>query len=149
MSDRPRSYEQWLTTLPSSLTSSPVWQMSVYREAAFLLELAWHDTRKLIPYEDMLPVRRQIFHAVGSIGANIAEGFGRNSANDRRRFYEYALTSGDEAQLWYMSVRYILGDSVYFHRSELIASVACQLVALIPKQRNLRENDPEYFSADE
>lgn len=139
-----RHYEKWLSALPPSLTSSPVWQMGVYREAAFLVELAWHDTRRLIPHEDMLPIRRQLFHAVGSVGANIAEGFGRNSANDRRRFYEYAITSGDEAQLWYLSVRYILGDSVYFHRSELIASVARQLVVLLPKQRNLREDSSDY-----
>jgi four helix bundle protein len=144
MSQTPRKYEEWLASLPPSLISSPLWQMTVYRDAAFLVELAWHDTRKLAPHEDMLPIRRQLYHAVGSIGANIAEGFGRRSANDRRRFYEYALTSGDEAQLWYQASRYILGDAVYFHRSERIAAVAKQLVALIPKQHNLREENQDY-----
>lgn len=149
MSQLPRSFEEWAATLPSALTSSPIWRLQVYRDALFSFELAWHDTRKLKPHFDMLNVSRQLYHAVGSIGANLAEGYGRNSANDRRRFYEYALGSADEAQLWYMGIRYIVSDTVYFHRSERIATIARQIVKLLPQQNNLREDQSDYDIGDE
>lgn len=149
MSHQPKNYEVWVKTLPASITSSPIWRMEAYRDALFAFELAWHDTRKLKPHPDMLPVSRQLYHAVGSIGANIAEGYGRNSVNDRIRFYEYALGSADEAQLWYAGIRYIISDAVFFHRSEHIAKIARQIVKLIPQQRNLREDSENYDVDDE
>ncbi len=38
---------------------------------------------------------------VGSIRANIAEGYSRGTGKDRARFYEYALGSARESRDWY------------------------------------------------
>lgn len=43
----------------------------------------------------------QLVRAVGSIAANVAEGYSRTGTADRRKFYEYALGSAREAEVWY------------------------------------------------
>jgi len=42
----------------------------------------------------------QIIRSSGSIAANIAEGYGRFSPNDRKIFYRYAQGSFEETKSW-------------------------------------------------
>ena len=78
----------------------------------------------------------QLYRAVGSIGANIAEGYSRGSRKDRARFYEYSFGSARESRDWYFKRRHILGGEVFLHRSELIAEIVKLLLTTIPQQRN-------------
>ena len=93
----------------------------------------------------------QLCRALGSISANIAEGYSRGSGKDRSRFYEYALGSARESRDWYYKARHVLGQPVVDHRLDLLSQIIRLLLVMIPDQRGrtLREDSPEYQVADD
>jgi len=120
--------------------------MKVYRLAVFVGDLAWHDVTKLVSDRRTVRLADQLFRAVGSIGANIAEGYSRRSGKDRVRFYEYALGSARESRHWYYTGRHMLPDKVVEHRMGLLVEVCRLLLAIIPedRDRNLAEEQATY-----
>jgi len=83
---------------------------------------------------------------MGSISANIAEGYSRGSDKDRARFYEYALGSARESRDWYYKGRHVLGEEVMTHRQRLLTQIIRLLPTMIPQQRGrvLHEGDIPY-----
>ena len=130
------TYELWESGIPASFTADSLWKMVAYRKSLFLADLAWRDVCKLAGDKRMSSLADQLYRAVGSIGANIAEGYSRGSRKDRARFYEYSLGSAGESRDWYFKGRHILGEEVFLHRSELIAEIVKLLLTTIPQQRN-------------
>jgi hypothetical protein len=63
--------------------------MEVYRLALFAGDLAWHDVSRLIKDGRTRSLADQLYRAIGSMSANIAEGYSRRSVKDQARFYEY------------------------------------------------------------
>lgn len=94
---------EWEPTMTADETADPIWQLKCYRVARCLVDQTAHDVVTLSPAVDPKTVG-QLACAVGSIGANLAEGYSRRSAADRSRFYGYALGSTREAALWYRTV---------------------------------------------
>ena len=141
-----QSFSEWLATVPETITNDPLWRMKVYRMALFLGDLAWHDVTKLVSERRTVGLADQLFRAVGSIGANIAEGYSRQSGKDRTRFYEYALGSTRESRHWYYQGRYVLSEKVAEHRINLLAEIARLLLSIIPQERvrNLAEEPADY-----
>lgn len=132
--------------VPETITNDPLWRMKVYRMALFLGDLAWHDVTKLASDRRTVGLADQLFRAVGSIGANIAEGYSRQSGKDRTRFYEYALGSTRESRHWYYQGRHVLSEKVVEHRINLLAEIARLLLSIIPQERvrNLAEEPASY-----
>jgi four helix bundle protein len=141
-----QSFSEWLATVPETITNDPLWRMKVYRLALFLGDLAWHDVTKLVSDRRTVSLADQLFRAVGSIGANIAEGYSRQSGKDRTRFYEYALGSTRESRHWYYQGRHVLSEKVAEHRINLLAEIARLLLSIIPQERvrNLAEEPADY-----
>jgi four helix bundle protein len=79
----------------------------------------------------------QLIRAVGSIGANIAEGYSRGSARDRARFYEYALGSAREARDWYWKVRHGLDEATLAARLSLMTQLVRLLLRMMLQQRHV------------
>jgi hypothetical protein len=133
---KPVSYATWERGVPESITDDSLWKVRAYRLALFLSDVGWHDVTKL------MGDRR----ALGSIGANLAEGYSRGSGKDRARSYEYALGSARECRDWYYKGRHILGDAVVGHRLALLSEVLRLLLTMIPQQRGraLREEGSAY-----
>lgn len=73
--------------------------MDVYRLSEELSDMIWHDydTR---PLKVQKTIGVQIITAVDSIAANLAEGFGRFHASERKVFYRYARGSFEETKCW-------------------------------------------------
>lgn len=92
----------------------------------------------------------QLYRAVGSIGANIAEGYSRGTGKDRARFYEYALGSARESRDWYFKGRYVLREEVVQHRLSFMTEITRLLLTIIPQQRGgeIREPDFPYEVSD-
>jgi len=132
------TYDDWLKTVPPEITDDALWQMTVYRQALFLGELAWADVCKLAAQRKMWEVSEQLYRAVGSISANIAEGYSRAFSKDQARFYEYALGSARESRDWYYKARHLLGNEVALHRMRLIVQITRQLLKLVPQYRGRR-----------
>jgi four helix bundle protein len=141
-----QSFSEWLATVPGTITGDPLWKMKAYRLALFLGDLAWHDVTKLVSDRRTVGLADQLFRAVGSIGANIAEGYSRQSGKDRTRFYEYALGSTRESRHWYYQGRHVLSEKVAEHRINLLAEIARLLLSIIPQERvrNLAEEPASY-----
>lgn len=72
-------YQSWEVTVPDTLTADPLWRVQAYRLALFAADIGWHDVLKLIDDRRFPSLADQLYRALGSISANIAEGYSRNS----------------------------------------------------------------------
>ena len=142
------NYEIWLKAVPAEITADSLWKMEAYRLALFAADLGWHDVTKLTGDRRTLDMAGQLYRAVGSIEANISEGYSRGSGRDRARFYEYALGSARETRGWYYKGRHVLGEPVAKHRLQLLTQIVRLLLAMVPDQRAfgpfLKEHSPAY-----
>ena len=142
------NYEAWLRDVPAEMTGDSLWKMEAYRLALFVADLGWHDATKLTGDRRTLDLAGQLYRALGSIEANISEGYSRGSGRDRARFYEYALGSARESRGWYYKGRHVLGEAVTTHRLQLLTQIVCLLLAMVPDQRAygsfLKEDAPAY-----
>jgi four helix bundle protein len=132
------TYEEWLAAVPPEFTQDPLWRMEVYRLSVFAGDLAWRDVSKLIKDKRTIGLADQLYRAIGSIGANVAEGYSRRSGKDQARFYEYALGSAREARGWYRQGRHVLSEAVAAHRVGLLTQIARLLLTIIPAERGYK-----------
>ncbi len=142
------TYEEWLKTVPAEFTGDPLWRMEVYRLAMFANDLAWHDVSKLIQDQRTLSLSDQLYRSVGSVSANIAEGYSRQSGKDQARFYEYALGSARETRTWHYHGRHILSEAVATHRIQLQTRIIRLLMTIIPHERGykMKEEHVDYHA---
>jgi hypothetical protein len=77
------TFEEWLDSVPTELTGDPLWRMKVYQLSVFAGDLAWQDISKLFKNKRTVSLADQLYRAVGSIGANVAEGYSRRSRKDQ------------------------------------------------------------------
>ena len=136
------NYDDWVKSVPPEITGDSLWKMEAYRLALFLADLGWHDVTKLMKDKRTLGLSDQLYRAVGSIGANVAEGYSRGTGKDRARFYEYGLGSARESRGWYYDGRHVLGEKVAEHRIQLSTQIIRLLLTMVPDQRGslLRED---------
>ncbi|HMQ34269.1 MAG TPA: four helix bundle protein [Chloroflexaceae bacterium] len=143
------NYREWEAASQGLFYADPIWQVEAYRLALFLADICWHDTSRLHRDRRTLGVAEQLYAAVGSIGANIAEGYGREPGKDRARFYSYALGSARESQAWYFSARHVLGEEVQRHRHDVLTSIIRLLTVMATQQRGRRlQDEGELYSPD-
>jgi four helix bundle protein len=111
--------------------------MRVYQIAMDLLEAAWADAKTLGGEPVTQQMSGQLYAAIGSISANIGEGYSRSSGTDRARFFEYALGSARESMTWYEAARPVLGQNVTSRLNDL-EEIRRLLLAIIPRERAKR-----------
>lgn len=140
------NYKEWEQAVPDSLKADSLWKMRVYRLALFIADVGWADISKLMQDRRTVGLADQLYRALGSVGANIAEGYSRGTGKDRARFYEYALGSARESRIWYFQARHVLGDTVALHRLDMLSEMVRLLLSMIPHQRgqSLREDGSIY-----
>lgn len=112
-----------------------------------LSDIGWKDVSGLVVDARTKSLSNQLYRAVGSISANIEEGYSKGSSKDRARFYEYALGSARESRGWYYRGRHILSDKVFEHRAWLLTEIIKMLLAIVPGERGytFKEESPEYM----
>ncbi|MFC1463765.1 MAG: four helix bundle protein [Candidatus Brachytrichaceae bacterium NZ_4S206] len=132
------TFEEWLANVPPEISQDPLWQMTVYRQALFIGDLAWHDSTKLAQDQRTCKLSGQLYEAAGGISATIAEGYSRGHSKVQAQFYEYALGSARETRDWYYKGRHVLGQTVATHRMKLLVHIMKQLLRLIPEHRGRR-----------
>ncbi len=127
-----------------------LWKMKAYRLALFVGDISWHDVTKLIGDRRTVGVSDQLYRALGSVSANVAEGYSRGTGKDRARFYEYALGSARESRDWYFKGRHILGEEVVEHRLQLLTEIIRLLLAMVSQQSGhyLRETVTSYHPGE-
>ena len=70
--------------------------------------LAIDLTRKLPKEKVFWIIGDQIIRAASSVGANIAEGFGRYRGKEYERFLQISLGSANEVEYWLLVIKRIL-----------------------------------------
>ena len=129
------NFEEWQITVSDEIKNDMLWKMSVYKYALFIGEVGWFDVTKLQGDSRLYKVSNQLYGALGSISANISEGYSRGSNKERAHFYEYALGSARESRDWYYKSRHVLGSHVFQHRLELLTHIIRLLLTMVPQQR--------------
>ena len=129
------NYEEWEEGIPEAIKGDSLWKMRAYRLALFLGDLGWRDVTKLTQDRRTMALSGQLYRALGSISANLAEGYSRGTGKDRARFYEYALGSARESRDWYWKARHVVGESVVDHRLQLLTEIIRLLLTMVPQQR--------------
>lgn len=135
MSQATQSFEDWCERHRAEFRTDPVWRMSAYRLASYAADVAWPDCVALDRNRITRPLAGQLLRALGSIAANISEGYSRSSGRDRARVYEYALGSAREAIVWYRCGRHVLGDAVVAERVALLLRIIHLLLRTLPNDR--------------
>ena len=141
------NFTDWVKTVPEVITQDSLWKMEAYRLALFISDVNWFDVTKLMQDKRTLDLSDQLYRAIGSIGANLAEGYSRSTGKDRAGFYEYALGSARESRDWYYKSRYILSEEAVTHRLNLLTQIIRLITTMVPQQRashGIREADPVY-----
>lgn len=141
-------YDEWLETVPPEITNDPIWKLEVYRLALFAGDIGWNDVLSLSKNNLMWSVADQLHRSLGSISANLTEGYSRSKGLDRARFFEFSLGSARESRDWYYKSRHVLSPEIVKHRMGLVTLIVSMLVPMISHQRSnaIREEEAEYNS---
>jgi len=144
------TFESWKEQVPEDIRDDPLWEIEVYRLSLFASDICWRDAGTLREKRRTQSLADQLYRSVGSISANVAEGFSRGTGKDRARFYEYALGSARESRDWYFKGRFVLGKEVVAHRHELMTQIIRLLLVMVPEQRGGKIRETEFpYSASE
>jgi len=130
------TYDEWEATASEAVRGDPTWKVEAYRLGLFAGEAAWADAEVLIRDPRGAVVAGQLMRAAASVAAQIAEGYGRRSAKDRVRYYEYALGSVGEARAWYITVRHAIGSETIESRMANLLSLTRLLLTMIRRERD-------------
>lgn len=135
------NFQEWEKMVPEVIRGDSLWKMEAYRLALFVADIGWVDVTKLSQDNRTVRLSDQLYRALGSVSANLAEGYSRGTGLDRAKFYEYALGSARESRDWYYKGRHSLGDAVTTHRLLLLTKIIRLLLTMVPQQRGriLRE----------
>jgi four helix bundle protein len=94
-----------------------------------------NDAEKLRHHQATEKVSGQLYAAVGSIAANLGEGYSHSSGKDRARIFEYALGSTRESMIWFRAAEPILGRNIVSERLAKLEEIRRLLLATIPRER--------------
>ena len=107
-------------------------KLEVYRLAEDLADAVWEIVERW-PAFARSTVGRQLVRAADSVGANVAEGVGRGSNGDHRRFVRIARGSLNETQHWLRRAyrRHLLTEEQTQQLKRLIDELAPRLNAYL------------------
>ena len=112
-------FEDWVRVMREARRGDALWSVQAYQLASYVIACHTYD-RQVNAVFASAPEFGQLSHAIGSVAANIAEGYSRPSVADRNRFYDYALGSTREAITWYDTLRFALGATTDDRQATLI-----------------------------
>ena len=123
----------WEKSQPDAITKDPIWTLNCYREALFLVALAQQDIGRVEKRDPFAKAKAQLLTSVGSVAANIAEGYGRMTVADRTRFLNYALGSTREAMTWYQVVATAAQCTALEDRINRLARIRRMILGLLKR----------------
>jgi four helix bundle protein len=141
------SMEEWERRVDPSRVGDPLWSVQAYRISVYAIECHTFD-RKASAALRAAPALAQLTQALGSISANIAEGYSRGTVLDRSRFYGYALGSTREAIAWYDTLRIEL-DAASHERQAKLVQIRRLLLTMLRRirpdgaERSMRDVPPD------
>lgn len=116
-------------------TYIPLTKLDVYIEARAYSKMAW-DIYSAFDWEQRKIIGHQMIRAVDSVGANIAEGYGRYHYLDKNKFYYNARGSLLESRHWFglLFERNLISNDVFVKLTEKADLISSKLNSLISSQ---------------
>ena len=108
--------------------------LRIYQFSLQASDVAWNIFLAL-PKPLQMSIGDQFIRSVDSIGANIAEGYGRYHYKDSNKFYYNARGSLSEANHWLrlLHMRALIVDDIFYSLSKLFEQLGKQLNVFIQK----------------
>jgi four helix bundle protein len=129
------TYDEWLAGVPENFKKDRLWEFTAYRKALFLYDLAWEDCETLMKDVRGRGNADQLNRSVGSVCANIEEGYGRGFGKEYDYFLRVALGSAREGRGWYYRSRRLLSPAIVQHRYALLDEIIALLVSKLQGQK--------------
>jgi len=109
-----------------------VYELEVYKLAEDISDKIWFAFDKW-PQKAQRTIGYQIIRSADSIAVNIAEGYGRYTPPDRKKFYHYARGSFEETKAWLRKAirRKIISEAELDRYAEIIEELGPKLNAFI------------------
>ena len=139
MKEKPTSFEAWQKTIHPSIRNDPLWQFKVYPKTLFAYDLAWEDCDRLLKDERGKTAAKQLIRSVGSISANIEEGYGRGFGKDYSYRLRITVREARESRGWYCKGRRLLPSHVLDHRLDLLNEIISMLTPNIGRQSRFKK----------
>lgn len=139
-------YNDWEQSVPQAIRNDALWRVEAYRLGLYATDIGWQDVTQLGQDRRTQSLADQLYRALGSISANVAEGYSRESDKEKARFYEYAHGSAREARDWYFKARHLLGEEACRERIDRLTQIARLLNVMVRDRRNrsVKEDQPIY-----
>ncbi len=110
----------------------PIQELDIYKLSEELSDIIWYEFDKW-PRKVQNTTGYQIIDSSDSVTANLAEGFGRYSPADRRKFYRYSRGSFEETKAWLRKLarRKVINDEINLKCEQIISELGPKLNAFI------------------
>lgn len=135
---KPLNYEQWKQNVHSVIKNDLLWNFLAYQKALFAYDLMWEDCEYLLHDERGKVIARQLARSVGSISANIEEGYGRGYGKEYAYRLKIAIGEARESRGWYWKGRKLLSEELLNHRLILIDEIIALIAPNISKQSQFK-----------
>jgi four helix bundle protein len=96
-----------------------------------LWDNCWKDTEILNKDFRGREIAKQLIRAVGSISANIEEGYGRGFGKEFPHFLRISRGSARESKGWYRRAKFLLNEEIIKQREESINAIIAILTKTI------------------
>ena len=105
-----------------------------YQKAMRLWDQFWDDSQMLMRDPRGREIVRQMTRSIGSISANIEEGYGRGFGRELHQFYRYSRGSARESRGWYLRARFLLPAEIVQTRVALLDEIIGILVSTLERR---------------
>ncbi len=117
-------------------------QIRFYKLSCALWEEFWDDAEQLQKDFRGREIAKQLTRSVGSISANIEEGYGRGYGKEYPQFLRIARGSARESKGWYRRAAKLLSVSIVEARTQKIDSIVAMLTTSIQTLEKKSKTSP-------
>jgi len=138
MGEKVVSFDAWKETVHESIRNDSLWNFQVYPKALFAYDLTWEDCEYLLKDVRGKKIAEQLIRSVGSISANIEEGYGRGYGKDYSYHLRIAIAEARESRGWYWKGHVLFPANVLDHRMKLLSEIIAMIAPNLERQKNFR-----------
>lgn len=102
-----------------------------YQLSLELWDVCWADTGILLNDVRGREISKQLIRSVGSISANIEEGYGRGFGKEYPQFLRISRGSARESKGWYRKSNFLLNETIISERTKKLDSIIAMLTKSI------------------
>ncbi|MEM6523165.1 MAG: four helix bundle protein [Bacteroidota bacterium] len=105
--------------------------LKFYKDSIRLWEEFWNDSNVLLKDIRGKEIAIQLTRSIGSISANIEEGYGRGYGKEYPRFLKISRGSAQESKGWYKKSKFLLPEKTINDRIAILDKLIAHLTATI------------------